>query len=67
MPKRWREALGPLEVVEQRPREVAAHVGAVVDRAHQLPEVAVEIVDPVRVTDVAVRVGPGRRSRSRSP
>ena len=52
------EALGvaerPLEVVQQRPHEVAAQVDAVGDRAVRGAEVRVEVVDADRIVDVAV-------------
>jgi len=47
-------AVGLLEVVEERPREVAAHVGARVDRLGDRAEVAPEVLDPLRVVHVPV-------------
>ena len=41
----------PLPVVQQRPREVARHPGAVGDGALQLVEVLVEVVDPEGVVE----------------
>ena len=46
----------PLEVVQQRPHEVAAHVDAGGDRAAYGGDVAVEVGDPVGVADPPVRV-----------
>src|SRR6187431_2032857 len=56
-------AEGPLEVVHQAPREVAAHVGAALDRVGDGTEVRVQVGDPVGVVHPAVvrhGVGPGR-------
>ena len=41
----------PLEVVEQRPLEVAAHVHAFVDRRPERPQVGVEVADATHVMD----------------
>src|SRR5262249_56515767 len=51
-------ALGPLEVVEQRPGVVAAHVRARLDRARERLEVAAVVVDAALVADPAVRPRP---------
>src|SRR5690606_36548798 len=51
-------ALGPLEVVEQAPGVVAAHVGALLDRPVHGLEVAAVEVDAARVADHAGRIGP---------
>ena len=50
------EAVGPLEVVEQRPDEVAAHVDAGVDGVEHGAQMAAEVGDPLRVPDLAVGV-----------
>ena len=42
-------AQGPLEVVEQRPDEVAAQVDPVADGAVRGVQVGVEVADPLRV------------------
>src|SRR3954454_24150672 len=47
-------AEGPLEVVQQRPHEVAAQVDALADRAVGRAEVPVEVLDADRVVDLAV-------------
>src|SRR5574338_1085251 len=52
-----RVALGPLEVVEQAPGVVAAHVGAVADRLPECAEVAAVELDPPLVAHDAVLVG----------
>src|ERR1022692_407771 len=44
-------ALGPLEVVHQRPGQVAAYVDAGRDGLVQCPEVAVQVPDPRLVID----------------
>ena len=48
-------AVGPLEVVEQRPGVVAGHRHAVLDRARELEQVAVHEVDALRIVDLAVQ------------
>src|SRR4051812_43790718 len=50
-PEPARVAVLPLEVVEQRPHVVAAHVDALVDCALERREVAAEVVEPPRVLD----------------
>src|SRR6478609_7869568 len=50
-------AAAPLEVVHQRPREVAADVHAVGDRAGHGLDVAVEVRDAVGVVDQPVAGG----------
>src|SRR5919201_6779594 len=50
-------ALFPLEVVEQRPHAVAAHVGAVGHRARQRREVTLQVGHPLGVLDAAVDRG----------
>ena len=59
-------AVAPLEVVHQRPHEVAAQVDAVGDRPVRGAEVAVEVRDPIRVGDAPVGRRPRRRRRRRS-
>ena len=59
-------ALFPLEVVQQRPHAVAAHVDAVGDGAGDRGEVALEVGGALGVVDVAVRRRAGRRTRRRS-
>ena len=53
-PEPLRVALGPLEVVEQRPDVVALHRHAGGDRARDRVEVAGEVVPPLRIGDRAV-------------
>ena len=43
--------MGPLEVVEERPDEVPAHVDAVRDRGVNGGEMLAEVVDPERIGD----------------
>src|SRR5690606_28427506 len=50
-------AVGPLEVVQQRPQEVAAHVGAVLDGPVDGGQVAAHVGDPGGVVDPALGVG----------
>src|SRR5687768_8479606 len=47
--------LGPLEVVEQRPDEVAADVDALADRLVQCAQMPVEVVDAGGVVNPPVR------------
>src|SRR4029079_6811730 len=51
-----RVALGPLEVVHQRPGVVAAYVGAVANGRLDGPQVRVEVVDPRLVVDHSVLI-----------
>src|SRR4051794_9947321 len=46
----------PLEVVEERPVEVAADVDALVDRIEDRPEVQAEEVDPLLVVDAHLAI-----------
>src|SRR5690606_30264639 len=57
-------AEGPLEVVHQRPGGVAAHVGALLDRVVDRGDVRPQVVDPLGVDHLAVRVGLGRVGRA---
>src|SRR5690606_21041488 len=50
-------AVGPLEVVQHRPQEVAAHVGAVLDGPVDGGQVAAHVGDPGGVVDPALGVG----------
>src|SRR5215469_5251068 len=52
-----RETLGPLEVVGERPGEVAAHVGALLNCAPQLGQVCTHVGDPTLVVYAAVLGG----------
>src|SRR5207248_6804700 len=47
----------PLEVVDERPRVVAAHVDALVDRARDLADVTVVKIDASLIVHVSVRAG----------
>ena len=49
-------ALAPLEVVEDGPIEVAGERDALVRGAPEAAEVAGEVVDPLRIVDLAVEV-----------
>src|SRR5467141_1449483 len=51
-------AESPLEIVEQRPHEIAAHWYPRVDRVEHRPEVAAQIGDPLLVADPPVLVDP---------
>ena len=52
------EAVGPFEVVEQRPGEVTADVGALLDRVMHGTQMRSEVVDTQRIVDeVADRMG----------
>src|SRR5712691_2056017 len=44
-------ALGPLEIVDQRPDQVTAHVDASDDRLAHRPDMAVQVADPRLVVD----------------
>ena len=48
------EAFGPLEIVEQGPRVVGAHVGAVGNRSRERLEVAAVEIDAPLVANAAV-------------
>src|SRR5262245_48056497 len=48
-PEALRRAVGPLEVVEQRPDEVSAHVDALFDRGVDGLDVGTQIVDAQRI------------------
>ena len=48
-------ALGPLEVVEQRPDEIAADVVALGDGPVQLDQVAAQVLAAIQVDDLAGR------------
>ena len=65
MPKRWAVALGPLEVVEQRPGEVAAQRHAPLDRVEARPRGDGEVADARRVARRVGRVDGDRLPRSR--
>ena len=58
--KALRVSVSPLEIVHQRPDEIAAHVVAALDPVQHRIEIAAEIVDAIPVIDRAV--GPLRRS-----
>src|SRR5580693_2157797 len=49
-------ALGPLEIVQQGPDQVAAHVDACPDRIRYRPDVAVEVGDAGLIVDGAIGV-----------
>src|SRR5713101_4168160 len=49
------ESLRPFEVVGEGPQEVAAHVGAGLNRASHLGDKAADEADPALVVDFAVR------------
>lgn len=44
-------AMGPLEVVEEAPHEVAPYVDTVLDRPMHLPEVSVDELDSIGVVE----------------
>src|SRR6266511_1400099 len=46
-------SVGPLEVIHQRPEEVAAYWGAIRDRLAHCADVTVQVGDPPRVVDPA--------------
>src|SRR5262245_3794748 len=52
------EALRPLEVVHQRPDEVAAHVHAGLHRLVHRPDVAVQVADPLLVAACPCGIDP---------
>ena len=62
MPNRCVVAAGPLEVVQQRPDEVAADVDAGVDRLVHGGEVVAQVRDPVRVVHPAVGADPSGKA-----
>src|SRR5258708_8847583 len=51
----------PLEIVEQRPHEIAADGHARLDRIEHRPEIAAQIGNPPVVADPAVRIDPVRK------
>jgi len=49
-------SLSPLEVVQERPNEVAPQIDTVHNGLSRCPEVSTEIADPVDVNDLALAV-----------
>src|ERR1700735_2353493 len=51
------KALGPFEVVGEGPQEVAAYIGALLDRASHLADVFLQEADATLVAHLAIHLG----------